>query len=714
MLYQGHAVKVCEVESGVLELNFDLQGESVNKFNAATFDDLRKALAVIQAAPGVKGLLVSSGKGVFIVGADITEFTAMFRQSAAEIAGWGLKANEVFAAIEDLPFPSVVAINGYALGGGMEMCLSVDYRVMSSAARVGLPEVKLGIFPAFGGTVRLSRLVGAAKAIEWIASGIERKADQALKDGAVDVVAGPEELRETALAVLREAISGQRDWQAQRRRKVAPVADAEKLAPLFDAAEEQTARQYGPNYPAAVAAIRVIRQHVGLDRLQAITVEVNGFGELAKTSQAGALVGNFLNDQSLKKSVKKHLAGARSISRGAVIGAGIMGGGIAYQSALRGVPVLMKDIRQEALALGMSEAEKLLGKVVEKGRMSPEQKDAVMGSIKPQLDYAGLAEVDVVVEAVVENVGIKKSVLAEVEGQMRADAVLASNTSTILITELAKALQRPENFVGMHFFNPVHMMPLVEVIRGEKSSPEAVATTVAYAQKMGKVPVVVNDCPGFLVNRILFPYVAGFGLLVRDGVDFRRIDRVMEAFGWPMGPAYLLDVVGIDTGVHAANVIADGFPDRLKFDFPTPAELMFAAKRLGQKNGLGFYRYEADAKGKPRRADDDAAYAVLQEIAAGKVELSDEDIVDRMMIPMCLEAVRCLEDGIVGTSAELDMSLLLGIGFPAFRGGALRHIEQTGLAAFVERCDRYAHLGGLYKATERLRQMAASGASFFD
>ncbi|MDO8404526.1 MAG: 3-hydroxyacyl-CoA dehydrogenase family protein, partial [Pseudomonas sp.] len=270
-----------------------------------------------------------------------------------------------------------------------------------------------------------------------------------------------------------------------------------------------------------------------------------------------------------------------------------------------------------------------------------------------------------------------------------------------------------ENFCGMHFFNPVHMMPLVEVIRGEKSSELAVATTVAYAKKMGKNPIVVNDCPGFLVNRVLFPYFGGFAKLVSAGVDFVRIDKIMEKFGWPMGPAYLMDVVGIDTGHHGRDVMAEGFPDRMKDDRRSAVDVLYEAKRLGQKNGKGFYAYETDKKGKQKKVADPSVLEVLKPIVYEQREVTDEDIINWMMIPLCLETVRCLEDGIVETAAEADMGLVYGIGFPPFRGGALRYIDSIGVAEFVALADQYADLGALYHPTAKLREMAKTGQRFF-
>ncbi|MGI4840212.1 MAG: fatty acid oxidation complex subunit alpha FadB [Janthinobacterium lividum] len=714
MIYEGKAITVTALESGIVELKFDLKGESVNKFNRLTLSELRQAIEAIKADASVKGVLVSSGKDVFIVGADITEFVDNFKLPDAELLAGNLEVNRIFSDFEDLTVPTVVAINGIALGGGLEIALAADYRVMSSEAKIGLPEVKLGIYPGFGGTVRLPRVIGVDNAIEWIASGKENRADDALKVGAVDAVVVPQKLREAALDLLGRAISGEFDHKAKRQPKLEKIKlNAIEQMMAFETAKGFVAGQAGPNYPAPVEAIKTIQKAANFGRDKAIEVEAAGFVKLAKTSAAESLIGLFLNDQELKRKAKAYDKIARNVSQAAVLGAGIMGGGIAYQSALKGTPILMKDINEKGIEQGLAEAAKLLGKRVEKGRLTPAKMAEALNAIRPTLSYGDFGHVDIVIEAVVENPKVKQAVLAEVEGQVKEGTILASNTSTISITLLAKALKRPQDFVGMHFFNPVHMMPLVEVIRGEHSSEEAVATTVAYAKKMGKNPIVVNDCPGFLVNRVLFPYFGGFARLVSAGVDFVRIDKIMEKFGWPMGPAYLMDVVGIDTGHHGRDVMAEGFPDRMKDERASAIDVLYEANRLGQKNGKGFYSYETDKSGKPKKVFDAAVLDVLKPVIYEQRELSDEDIINWMMIPLCLETVRCLEDGIVETAAEADMGLVYGIGFPPFRGGALRYIDAVGVAEFVALADKYAELGPLYQPTEKLRAMASNGQRFF-
>ncbi|HEY0973701.1 MAG TPA: fatty acid oxidation complex subunit alpha FadB [Solimonas sp.] len=715
-MYQGQSIKVSTLDGGIAELCFDRQGDSINKFDAQTVKELKEAGDALAKASGIKGLIVTSAKDVFIVGADITEFGKNFLQSEEEIANWAVEANKIFSAIEDLPFPSVTVINGIALGGGLEMALSTDYRVMSTAAQIGLPETKLGIFPGFGGTVRLPRLIGADNAIEWIAGGDQQKPEAALKVHAVDAVVAPEKLKEAALKLVAQAIEGKYDWKARRAQKTGKL----KLDPIesmmvFSTAKGFIAGKAGKNYPAPLAAVSAIEKAAGKTRDDALKIEGQAFAKVAKTTQADALIGLFLNDQLLKKKAKSATKAGKPIKQAAVLGAGIMGGGIAYQSAVKGTPIIMKDIADKALDLGMSEANKLLSKQVERKKLKPEKAGAVLATIRPTLNYGDFQNVDVIVEAVVENPKIKKSVLAEVEGLVKPGTIIASNTSSISIDELATAMKHPEHFLGMHFFNPVHKMPLVEVIYGEKTSKEAISTIAAYAAAMGKTPIVVKNCPGFLVNRILFPYFGGWLALIRDGANFEAVDKIMETFGWPMGPAYLQDVVGIDTSHHVGDVLAEGYPDRMdNKQFKSALDVMYENKRYGQKNGIGFYKYTTDPKGKPKKEVAPDTYQLIGSVQPnGQKDFSEEEVIDRLMLPMIIETVRCLDEKIVETPAEADMGLILGVGFPPFRGGALKYADTLGMKTVLEKAAKYAHLGKLYEPTASMKQMAAEGKLYF-
>jgi 3-hydroxyacyl-CoA dehydrogenase/enoyl-CoA hydratase/3-hydroxybutyryl-CoA epimerase/enoyl-CoA isomerase len=713
MSFEGRAVKVLPLDDGLVELRLDLENDSVNKLSQAVIAELEQAIASLPKGDALRGVLVTSGKDVFVVGADVTEFVSLFDRSEEEIQGFLLNGDRAFSSLEDLDAPSVVAVNGVALGGGFELCLAASYRAMSTQAKVGLPETKLGIFPGWGGTVRLSRVCGADTAIEWIATGEQYGAGEALKAGAVDAVAEPADLRPVALAMLKEAASGRLDWKKRREEKKAPLRlDRIEAGMVFMGGKAFVAGKAGPHYPAPVAAIDAMEKGAGKGRDEALAIEAAGCAKVAKTETARSLVSVFLGDQAVKRMAKKAQKSARPVHRAAVLGAGIMGGGIAYQSASRGVPVFMKDIAPKALEAGMGEAVKLLEKQVERGKMKTAQLAGTLATITPTLSYGDFRAVDFVVEAVVENEHVKKKVLSEVEGLINETAILTSNTSTISITRLATALQRPESFCGMHFFNPVPRMPLVEVIRGQRSSEAAVATAVAYAQTLGKTPVVVNDCPGFLVNRVLFPYFAGFLRLVKDGVDYERIDKVMEKWGWPMGPALLLDVIGLDTGVHADDVMAAAFPDRMGHEGQNAMEAMVAATRLGQKTGKGFYAWKPEKKGPPSKKPDAEAKALVYGPSGAKAEPPDEEIVERTMLPMLLECSRCLEDEIVATPVEVDIALLYGLGFPPFRGGIFRWADSIGAPALVTAAEKHHALGALYAPTTQLRSLAAAGRGF--
>ncbi|WP_417528602.1 fatty acid oxidation complex subunit alpha FadB [Marinomonas shanghaiensis] len=714
MIFEGQAIKVAVDDAGVATVTLDLVGESVNKFNSLTLNELAEAVTALKHIDDLQGVIFASAKDVFVVGADITEFTTWFKLEDDDLADKLRHAHSIFNDISNLSCPTVAAINGIALGGGMELVLACDYRVMADSAKIGLPETQLGIYPGWGGTVRLPRLIGVDNACEWICGGAQKRSEEAFKDGAVDAVVPAAKVKESARHLIQQVLDGKLNYHARRDELRASMVftPIEKMM-IFESVRGVVGAKAGKHYPAPLEAIKTIEKGISQNMDKALETEIKGFIKLAKGPVAKSLVNLFLSDQQIKKTAGKYAKNATPVKQAAVLGAGIMGGGVAYQSASKGTPIIMKDIRSEALALGLSEANKLFNGQVERGKLTTDQAFNAMNGIVPALSYGEFEHVDLVVEAVVENVKIKKSVLAEVETKIADDAILTSNTSTISITELAKDLKRPENFCGMHFFNPVHRMPLVEVIRGEKTSDAAIAKTVAYAQAMGKTPVVVNDCPGFLVNRVLFPYFAGFSLMMQEGADFQVVDKTMERFGWPMGPAYLLDVVGIDTAFHADQVMAEGFPDRMKHEGKNAVDRLFELERFGQKNGKGFYTYEPDRKGKPKKIFNADINDLLAPVITSHSELTEDDIVARMMIPLCIETVRCLEENIVASAAEADMGLIYGIGFPPYLGGALHYLDQMGLQAFCDLADKYSHLGKLYEPTAKMRDMAKNNDTYY-
>ncbi len=715
MLYEGKNLSVTLHDNNCAELCFDAADSTVNIFNSLTVRELTEALAVLEATKQIKGLLITSAKEGFIAGADISEFAPRFTKGKENIADILDGTNANFNRLEDLPFPTVVAINGFALGGGCELCLSCDYRIGSTQARIGLPETRLGIIPGWGGTLRLPRIAGIETAVEWIAGGKDNPADIALTAGVLDAVVEAQLLKQAAINTLQRCIEGSLDYQKRREQKQSALRhNKTELTMAITTSKAFVAAQAGRHYPAPLVAINVIEKAASCGREEALKIETAAFIEMAQTTVAIALSGIFLNDQFLSKKAKAIAKSVdKPIQRAAVLGAGIMGGGIAYQSAYKNIPIKMKDIAQAGIDLGLSEANKLLNKCVERGRMSPAKMGEVLNNIEPTLSFDGFDRVDIVVEAVVENPKVKQSVLADVEQVVSEDTIIVTNTSTISIDTLASALKRPQNFCGMHFFNPVHAMPLVEVIKGTKSSEAAIARTVAYANAMGKKAVVVGDCPGFLVNRVLFPYFAGFAMLLRDGADFQEVDRVMERWGWPMGPAYLLDVVGIDTGVHAEGVMAEGFPSRMSRNFKSAIDVLYAAERYGQKNNQGFYDYTPDKKGKPTKVPSDVTYELLKPHVSDAKPFSEEEIVARMMIPMVTELARCLEEGIVASPAEADMALVYGLGFPPFRGGVFRWLDSIGMEQFCNMAKSHAGLGELYQPTPGMLQRLTDNTLYY-
>lgn len=714
MLYQSETISIQWLKKGIAELVFNSSGP-INKLDTHTVASLDEAVAILEQQSDLQGVILRSDKPAFIVGADIKEFLSLFEASKETLSDWLGYANSIFNRLEDLPVPTISAINGYALGGGCECVLATDFRIASPDARIGLPETKLGIMPGFGGSVRLPRLIGLDSALEIITAGKDVSGPQALKLGLVDAVVETEKLPQAALQIIEQAISGALDWRQVRQPKLEPLKlSALEQAMSFNVAKGMVYQVAGKHYPAPMSAVNTIEKAANCTREEALKHETAAFVPLAHSDVARALVSVFLNDQSVKSTSKKIAGSATAPTQAAVLGAGIMGGGIAYQSASKGVPVLMKDISDKSLDLGVNEAKKLLNGQFERGKITADKMATTLASIHPSLSYAGIENAQVIVEAVVENPKIKAAVLSEVESLITSETILASNTSTIPITELANSLKRPENFCGMHFFNPVHRMPLVEIIRGKKTSDSTIAKVVSYANKMGKTPIVVNDCPGFFVNRVLFPYFAGFNLLLQDGADFREIDKIMEKeFGWPMGPAYLLDVVGIDTAFHAEQVMAQGFPQRMQKVGKNAIDIMFEQQRFGQKNGKGFYQYEKDKKGKPKKIDDPQTDELLNVIRQSKRSFTKEEIIARMMAPMVNEVVRCLEERIIQSPSDADIALVYGLGFPPFRGGVFCYLDTLGSQSYVKTAESYSHLSPLYQVPDGLKEKAVTNARYY-
>jgi 3-hydroxyacyl-CoA dehydrogenase/enoyl-CoA hydratase/3-hydroxybutyryl-CoA epimerase/3-hydroxyacyl-CoA dehydrogenase/enoyl-CoA hydratase/3-hydroxybutyryl-CoA epimerase/enoyl-CoA isomerase len=457
-----------------------------------------------------------------------------------------------------------------------------------------------------------------------------------------------------------------------------------------------------------LAALDAIAKGCNLPLDEGLKVETAAFTPLVGSPISRNLIAVFFMTQRLQKDpgVANPSIEPKTVERVGVLGAGIMGSGIAGAHIRRGIPVVMLDSIPKALQDGVAAITKVMQSRIDIGRMKSEEMIAALGRLSTTASLAAMADRDVVIEAVIENEATKVDLYRQLEPLLQPDAILASNTSTISITRMAQAMKRPEDFAGMHYFNPVDRMQLVEVIRGERTSDQTVVTLVALAKRIGKTPIVVRDCPGFLVNRILFPYLNESLVLLEEGADPRAIDKAATTFGMPMGPITLNDLVGLDTSLYAGRVINTAFADRAKTT--KILDELVKAGRLGQKSGTGFYSYVKGSRG----TDDPAFAAILERCRTGHREIGPEEITDRLFLPMLVEASRILEEGIVRDPADVDMGLILGIGFPAFRGGLLRWADTVGLAKVLEKLKRYESLGLRFHPTEQMRRLAAEGRTF--
>jgi 3-hydroxyacyl-CoA dehydrogenase/enoyl-CoA hydratase/3-hydroxybutyryl-CoA epimerase/enoyl-CoA isomerase len=499
-------------------------------------------------------------------------------------------------------------------------------------------------------------------------------------------------------------------WEALRRRKRQPVGLSEdQHSYLFAVARAQVLAKTKGQLPAPLAALDAIEKGCNLPLDEGLRIESEAFAPLIGSPISRNLIAVFFMTQRLQKDpgVADASIQPKSVERVGVLGAGIMGSGIAGAHIRRGIPVVLLDSVPQALEKGVAAITKVMQTRIDIGRMKMDEMVAALGRLSTTGSLAAMADRDVVTEAVIENEAAKVDLYRQLEPLLRPDAILASNTSTISITRMAQSVKRPEQFAGMHFFNPVDRMQLVEVIRGERTSDQTVVTLVALAKRIGKTPIVVRDCPGFLVNRILFPYLNESLVLLEEGAEPRAIDKAATAFGMPMGPITLNDLVGLDTSLYAGKVVNTAFADRAKTT--RILDELVAAGRLGQKSGAGFYSYAKGSRG----ADDPAFAAILERCRTDRRNISTEEITDRLFLPMLVEASRVLEEGIVREPSDVDMGLILGIGFPAFHGGILRWAETLGLDKVLEKLKRYESLGPRFHPTQQQRQLAASGKSFY-
>lgn len=674
--------------AAIAVLTFDRPDSAANIFDRATLEELNAHLDAIEQDSTLRGVVLTSAKpSIFIAGADLHSLSTAPMNALREMVEFGQR---VFSRLAALPFPTAAAIHGAALGGGFEVCLACDFRFATpdKATKLGLPEVQLGILPAWGGSTRLPRLIGLPKALDLILAGKTVVAKQALKLGMVDDLVPHESLLAVALAKVAKA--GRKQHRAVPFAvKATNNAVAGNLVSMLT--QPKLFKKTRGHYPAVLKALEVVTLGVGRSEERALKLEADAICQLAQTEAAKNLIRVFFLQERAKKlgfvaaDVRRRTAAdegeirlltsaATKVEHATVIGAGVMGAGIAQWLAARGVSVLLRDINADAVGRGMGTIAKLFADGTKRRTFTPVESRAAMDRISPVVELPSLRRADVIIEAAVEKMDLKKDIFRKLEQLAGPDTILATNTSALSVTELADSLCAPERVVGIHFFNPVHRMQLVEVIHTPRTDAEVVRRALKFVQAMGKLPVLVKDSPGFVVNRVLMPYLVEAARLFEAGAEVTDLDEAMLDFGMPMGPLRLVDEVGTDVSLHVAETLASHYHRRMAV--PEVLARLVKGGQLGRKSGEGFYLH----RGKGAVPSEDAARFVKDDSAAN---LDRVDLELRMVLLMVNEAARCVEEGIVSGPEDVDFAMIMGAGFAPFRGGPLRHADTLGLANVV-------------------------------
>jgi len=720
---ESTTVTVDRHADGIALVSFLVPGHRQNVITEQVVRDLAAALDGLDHGPAPRGVVLCSGlEGSFFAGADIARLETLPMKTPAEIEGLCTAGRDLFGRLSAAPWPSVAVIDGVCLGGGLELALACDFRLATTAGHtsLGLPEVKLGLLPGWGGTVRLARLIGPGPAIEFAAGGEPVDGPAARRLGLVDACVPADEALESARRLLEHEIA-RAGHQARRRRLAEPVVlDPHERAFLEATTSAVILGRTGGQYPAPVAILQTVLAGAEVDLASAGRLESAAFAQLATGDVSRQLVRVFrLGERNRRDpgvgrfdtAADAADVPAAHIEHPTVVGAGIMGAGIAASHLRHGFDVTLVDVSAEALARSVAGILDEAAWDRATKRTDPARALGLAGRLRTTTHMPALASADLVIESVLERTDVKRQVLADIERAVGPDTVIATNTSTNPITKLATALEHPARFCGMHFFNPVRRMTLVEVIRGPATSDATIAAVVAHAKRLGKCPVVVRDSPGFLVNRLLMPYLHEAVEMLREGIEPRRIDRVARAFGMPMGPLELYDMIGLDTAFYAGLVLDDAYGDRIEASPVIPA--LVKSGRLGRKTGAGFYLYDAKAGqlAKPNRPDDGVP-ALVAAYALPSRETSDAAIADRLLLPVVLEATRVLDEELVRDGRDIDLAVIHALGFPAFRGGVLAWADSLGAAEIVRRLEPLADLGVRMHPTPRLLDLARSGGRF--
>ncbi|TAK97755.1 MAG: fatty acid oxidation complex subunit alpha FadJ [Verrucomicrobia bacterium] len=689
-------------DDGICLLTFDRPGSSANVFDLRTLAELAEELDFLERQPQLRGLVLTSAKrSIFIAGADLKAMQqGASLDQVRELIGYG---QAVMNRIAALPFPTVAAIHGAALGGGYEICLACDWRVASldRATKIGLPETQIGLLPAWGGSTRLPRLIGLPKALDMILAGKTLAAKPALKLGLVDELAPVEYLVEAAVKKI----------QRGKPHRPSHWLFNNKLAAAFIArrARKQVLHKTRGNYPAVLEALEVVTRGVSQPTLVSLTLERDGILKLVQGEACHNLIRVFFLQERAKKLTLPAVArGAdpKPISRTAVIGAGVMGAGIAQWLSARGLPVILRDLNAEQVGKGMASIARLYQDGAKRHLFTPVEARDGLDRVSPAPTEVPLTHLDLVIEAAVETLDLKKKIFARLGELAGEETILATNTSALSVSEIAAATRRPERVVGLHFFNPVHRMQLVEIVAAPQTAPDVLARALRFTQQIGKLPVVVKDSPGFLVNRILMPYLIEAGNLFECGAGIVDLDETMLDFGMPMGPLRLLDEVGLDVALHVAETLAAKFGDRLKI--PESLVAMTKAGLLGRKSGAGFYVHGKSKEAQP--------HPLVSKFVRGQSmrALSRLELQERMTLLMVNEAARCLEEQIISEPADVDFAMIMGTGFAPFRGGPLRYADSLGAAKVVAAMEFLVDNGATHFAPcALLKSLAANGKGFY-
>jgi 3-hydroxyacyl-CoA dehydrogenase/enoyl-CoA hydratase/3-hydroxybutyryl-CoA epimerase len=697
-------------DNGVAVVTMDIPGETMNTLRAEFAPQVREVLAEVRGNSAIKGLVFISGKkDNFIAGADISMLDKC--ASEAETQALAQTGQEVFAEIESFDVPVIAAIHGPALGGGLEFALACHQRVCTTDDKtaLGLPEVQLGLLPGSGGTQRLPRLVGLQKALDMILTGKQLRPKQALKMGLVNDAVPQSILLDVAMKMALAAKVKKGSAKLNLMGKALENTSVGRKL-LFEQAEKQTIEKTRGNYPAAEKILEVIQ--VGADKgfTKGLEIEAKRFAELCMTDESKALRSIFFATTAMKKETDFEGAEPQEIKKAAVLGGGLMGGGIAHVTVNKAnVPTRIKDISHEGITHAMKYGYDLLNKKVKRRFISYADMQAKMNMLSGSTDYVGFSDADIVVEAVFEDLELKQKMVADVETHCKESTIFATNTSSLPIHQIAAKAARPENVIGLHYFSPVDKMPLVEVIAHEKTSPQTIATTVAFARKQGKTPIVVKDGAGFYVNRILALYMNEAANVLLDGEPIEHIDAALMDFGFPVGPVTLLDEVGIDVGAKISPILQKELGER--FEAPTAFEKLLQDERKGKKNSKGFYQYNSKQK-KGNREVDSSVYSLLKITPAQK--LNREEVAERCVVQMLNEAVRCLDEGIIASARDGDIGAIFGIGFAPFRGGPFRYMDNMGIANLASKLTSYQQrFGDRFAPCDLLVKMAEEDKTFY-